>query len=265
MITWFINLNYVVQAFIATLFTYFITMLGASIVLLFKKLNKNVMDSMLGISAGLMIAASFFSLLSPAISMAENLKLTVWLVLTIGFLGGGVLLFIGDKIFDRLTKKNDEKGNIMKRCLLLIFSITLHNIPEGLAIGVAFGSLAYGINGATLTAACMLALGIGIQNFPEGAAISFPLRREGFSRKKAFFYGQISGLVEPISGVIGALLVIKIRTLLPYLLAFAAGAMIYVVVEELIPESQTNEKKDLMAFCTLIGFTIMMILDIALG
>lgn len=148
---------------------------------------------------------------------------------------------------------------------MLITSITLHNIPEGLAVGVAFGSLFYGLEGATTTTACMLALGIGLQNFPEGMAVSLPLRREGMSRKKAFFYGQLSGFAEPIAGVIGAILVIKVRTLLPYLLAFAAGAMIYVVVEELIPESQTNKKKDLMAFFTLIGFSIMMIMDIALG
>jgi zinc transporter, ZIP family len=148
---------------------------------------------------------------------------------------------------------------------MLIFSITLHNIPEGLAVGVAFGSIAYSLEGATLTSAMLIALGIGIQNFPEGTAVSVPLRREGISRKKAFFYGQLSGLVEPISGVLGALLVLKIRILLPFLLSFAAGAMIYVVVEELIPESQTNKKKDLMSLFTIIGFTIMMILDIALG
>ena len=148
---------------------------------------------------------------------------------------------------------------------MLIFSITLHNIPEGLAVGVAFGSIAYSLEGATLTSAMLIALGIGIQNFPEGTAVSVPLRREGMSRKKAFFYGQLSGLVEPISGVLGALLVLKIRILLPFLLSFAAGAMIYVVVEELIPESQTNKKKNLMSLFTIIGFTIMMILDIALG
>ena len=254
MIQWFNNLGYPVQALLATLFTWFITLLGASVVFLFKKINKNVMDAMLGVAAGVMIAASFFSLLSPAMEMAKVLHLTVWVVCLIGVLSGAVLLFLGDKIFD-----------IIKRCLMLITSITLHNIPEGLAVGVAFGSLFYGLEGATTTTACMLALGIGLQNFPEGMAVSLPLRREGMSRKKAFFYGQLSGFAEPIAGVIGAILVIKVRTLLPYLLAFAAGAMIYVVVEELIPESQTNKKKDLMAFFTLIGFSIMMIMDIALG
>ena len=261
---WFNNLDYYVQALIATLFTYLITMLGASIVLFIKKVSKNFMDAMLGFSAGLMIAASFFSLIKPAITMSESLKLIPWIVLTIGFLGGGLLLFTGDKLFDKLNK-NKQNNSKLKRCVMLMVSITLHNIPEGMAIGVAFGSLKYGIDGANLAAAYMLALGIGIQNFPEGAAISLPLRRDGFSRKKAFFLGQISGIVEPISGVIGALLVIKIRVLLPYLLAFAAGAMIYVVVEELIPESQTNKRKEIMALFTLIGFTLMMILDLSLG
>lgn len=266
MIQWFNNLVYPVQALLATLFTWFITLLGASVVFLFKKINKNVMDAMLGVAAGVMIAASFFSLLSPAMEMAKVLHLTVWVVCLIGVLSGAVLLFLGDKIFDIIEKKKKiTNSSSFKRCLMLITSITLHNIPEGLAVGVAFGSLFYGLEGATTTTACMLALGIGLQNFPEGMAVSLPLRREGMSRKKAFFYGQLSGFAEPIAGVIGAILVIKVRTLLPYLLAFAAGAMIYVVVEELIPESQTNKKKDLMAFFTLIGFSIMMIMDIALG
>ena len=189
----------------------------------------------------------------------------------IGFISGGLLLFIGDRIFTKIDKKisknkdENNKTKSLKRCIMLILSITLHNIPEGLAVGVAFGGIAYGIEGATLSSAIMIALGIGIQNFPEGTAVSVPLRREGLSRKKAFFFGQLSGLVEPISGVLGALLVLKVRTLLPFLLSFAAGAMIYVVVEELIPESQTNKRKELMALFTLIGFSIMMILDVSLG
>ena len=266
MLEWFSSLNYVIQALIATIFTWTVTALGASIVFLFKKINKSIMDAMLGFAAGVMISASFWSLLSPSIEMSKTLNLNPWLIASIGFILGGLLLFIGDKIFDRLEKnKNKNEKNKMKRCMMLIFSITLHNIPEGLAVGVAFGSIAYGLVGATESAAIMLALGIGIQNFPEGTAISIPLRREGMSRKKAFFYGQLSGIVEPISGVIGALIVLKIRFLLPFLLAFAAGAMIYVVVEELIPESQTNKKKELMALFTLIGFIVMMILDGALG
>lgn len=260
------NLNYVIQAFIATIFTWSVTAIGAALVFFFKKVNKSVMDAMLGFAAGVMIAASFWSLLSPSIEMAESLNMKSWLVAFIGFFSGGLLLFVGDKIFSHLEKKKERITNSkVKRSLMLILSITLHNIPEGLAVGVAFGSIAYNLEGATLGAACLLALGIGLQNFPEGTAVSVPLRREGFSRKKAFFYGQLSGIVEPISGVIGALLVIKIRYLLPYLLAFAAGAMVYVVVEELIPESQSNKKKDLMALFTLIGFSVMMILDVALG
>ncbi len=266
MLDWFSNLNYPIQALLATTFTWFVTALGAAIVFLFKKINKNVMDAMLGFAAGVMIAASFFSLLSPAIEMANNLKLCAWIVCAVGVIFGGILLFVGDKSFDFIEKRKVLKNSSsFKRCLMLITSITLHNIPEGLAVGVAFGSLFYGLDGANTASACMLALGIGLQNFPEGMAVSVPLRREGYSRKKAFFYGQLSGIVEPISGVIGAILVIKMRSLLPYLLAFAAGAMIYVVVEELIPESQTNKRKEVMAFFTLIGFSLMMVLDIALG
>ena len=263
----FINLNPTIQALIATLFTWGITALGATIVFAFKKVNKNILDSMLGFAAGVMIAASFWSLLSPSIEMAENLNMCAWLIAFLGFFSGGVLLFIGDKIFDFFDKKIAKKENStsLKRSLMLMFSITLHNIPEGLAIGVAFGSLAYGLDGATLASACILALGIGLQNFPEGTAVSVPLRREGMSRKKAFFFGQLSGIVEPIAGVLGALLVLKIRYLLPFFLAFAAGAMIYVVVQELIPESQSNDKKEIMALFTLIGFSVMMILDVALG
>ncbi len=266
MIEYFYNLNHIAQALIATIFTWGITALGAALVFFFKRVNKNVMDAMLGFAAGVMIAASFWSLLSPSIEMAESLNMTSWLVAFLGFFSGGLLLFLGDKVFSVIEKKTKRKNtNKIKRSLMLILSITLHNIPEGLAVGVAFGSIAYNLEGATLASACLLALGIGLQNFPEGTAISVPLRREGLSRKKAFLYGQLSGIVEPISGVIGALLVIKIRFLLPYLLSFAAGAMIYVVVEELIPESQSNKKKDLMALFTLIGFSVMMILDVALG
>ncbi len=262
------NINPIILALLATLFTFSITALGAALVYFFKKVNKTVMDAMLGFAAGVMIAASFWSLLSPSIEMANTLNMTSWLVATIGFLSGGILLFIGDKVFDLLDKKLTKKEpNIksFKRCMMLMFSITLHNIPEGLAVGVAFGSIVYSLNGATLESACLLALGIGLQNFPEGTAVSVPLRREGMSRTKSFIYGSLSGLVEPIAGVLGALLVLKVQKLLPFLLAFAAGAMIYVVIEELVPESQTNKKKDLMAFFTLIGFTIMMILDVALG
>lgn len=264
MINWYMNLNYPIQALIASLFTWGITSLGAAVVFLFKKVNKNTMDAMLGLSAGVMLAATFWSLLSPALEMAENLKLISWLIVSLGVLSGGLLLFCGDKIFDRITKKKTNSHSI-KRSLMLIFSITLHNIPEGMAIGVAFGSVFYNLEGATLAAAIMLAIGIGIQNFPEGSAVSLPLRREGMSPKKAFFFGMLSGIVEPISAVIGAILVIKVQVLLPILLSFAGGAMIYVVVQELIPESQTNKKKDLMALFTILGFLLMMIFDVSLG
>lgn len=255
-----------VQALMAGLFTWSVTMIGAAIVFFFKDIKKGIMDALLGFSAGVMIAASFWSLLSPAIEMANNLNMISWLVVFLGFFSGGILLFLGDKFCDTLMKRRKaENSNKIKRCLMLVFSITLHNIPEGLVVGVAFGSLVYSIPGASLMSAITLALGIGLQNFPEGSAVSLPLRREGFSRFKSFFYGQLSGFVEPIFAVIGALLVLKIQMLLPFLLSFAAGAMIYVVVEELIPESQTNDQKDLMALFTLVGFSIMMILDVALG
>lgn len=258
MFIWFSNLNPIYQALIATFFTFSITCLGSSLVFLFKKTNKNIMDAMLGFAGGIMMAASFWSLLNPAIEMATSLKMIVWLVVFLGFFAGGILLFVGDKVFNHFIDK--EIG--FKRIIMLISSITLHNIPEGLVVGVAFGSLVYGQG--TLNTALLLALGIGIQNFPEGTAISVPLRREGVSRFKSFIYGSLSGIVEPISGVIGALLVLKIKAILPFLLSFAAGAMIYVVVQEIIPESQTNKRKDLMAIFTIIGFSIMMILDISL-
>jgi len=259
MFNWFMNLNYIYQALIATIFTFLVTVLGSAIVFFFKKVNKSIMDAMLGFAAGVMTAASYFSLLAPAIDASNELKLTPWLVTFIGFFCGGMLLFIADKIFNKIfTQKH-------KRILMLISSITIHNIPEGMAVGIAFGSVFYAINGATTLSAIMLAIGIGLQNFPEGSAVSIPLLREGMPRKKAFICGSLSAIVEPIFGVIGAILVLKVRILLPFLLSFAAGAMIYVVVSELIPESQTNEKKDLMAIFTIIGFSIMMILDVALG
>jgi len=259
MFDWFINLNFVWQAFLATMFTFLVTSLGAAIVLFFKNVSKNIMDAMLGFASGVMIAASFFSLLAPAIDVCEELNLIPWLVVFLGFFTGGMLLFVTDKIFNNILSHKH------KRIFLLISSITIHNIPEGMAVGIAFGSVFYGINGATTISAIMLALGIGLQNFPEGSAVSIPLLREGFSRKKAIFFGSLSAVVEPVFGVIGAVLVLKMRILLPFLLSFAAGAMIYVVVCELIPESQSNEKKEAMAIFTIIGFSIMMILDVALG
>ena len=260
---WYSNQNHVTMALIATLFTWSMTALGASIVFIFKKINKTIMDGMLGFAAGVMIAASFWSLLSPAIILAQTLNINIWLIISLGFISGGLILFICDNLYKYYNKKTENTAK--KRSMMLIFSITLHNIPEGLAVGVAFGTLSYGIEGATLTAAILLAIGIGLQNFPEGSAVSIPLLREGYSRKKAFFYGQMSAIVEPIAGICGALLVIKMRAILPFLLSFAAGSMIYVVVQELIPESQSNDQKDIMALFTILGFTVMMILDVALG
>ncbi len=267
MVNWFSSLPPYFQALGATLFTWAVTALGAALVFVFREVKRTVMDAMLGFAAGVMIAASFWSLLSPSIQLANAVGLNPWLTPLVGFLLGGSLLFVGDRVFSRVQRKKNsgEDMGSAKRCLMLVSSITLHNIPEGMAVGVAFASAAYGLEGATVAAAGMLALGIGLQNFPEGTAVSVPLRREGMSRGKAFFFGQLSGLAEPVAGVAGACLVLRARMLLPYMLAFAAGAMIYVVVEELIPESQTNDKEDVMAFFTLIGFSVMMVMDVALS
>ena len=266
MTNFFMELSPVYQALLAGIFTWSITALGAAVVFFFKKVNNTIMNGMLGFSAGVMIAASFFSLIDPAIKMAESLNLISFVVVSIGFLLGAVVLLLGDKLYRFIEKKkNLSTTDQKKRCMMLIASITLHNIPEGLVMGVSFGSLLYQITGNSLVSSLTLALGIGIQNFPEGSAVSLPLRREGYSRKKAFFMGQLSAIVEPISAVIGALLVIKIKYLLPYLLSMAAGAMIFVAVSDLIPESQHCKKKNLITIFTLIGFTVMMFLDVALG
>lgn len=266
MIDLYINSSIYIQVLLATLMTWGITTLGAALVFFFKKVDGTVLDAMLGLSAGVMISASFWSLLNPAINEANKLNMNAWLIVSIGFLTGGVLLIIGDKIFDKILNKKRRKNiNGIKRSLMLMFSITLHNIPEGLAIGVAFGSIAMGATGANITAAIMLAVGVGIQNFPEGTAVSLPLRRENISRTKSFVYGMLSGIVEPISGIIGCVLVMYVQNILPFFLSFAAGAMIYVAVSELIPESQKNKSKNLMSFFTILGFVIMMMLDVAFG
>ena len=260
----FLEMNVVLQAFLAATFTFLITSLGSALVFCFKKVNKNISDIILGISAGIMLAASYFSLLNPAIESAKTLSNCAALVVAFGFFLGGLLLFTTDKIFSKLMKKKKKKDN-SKKIFLLVSSITIHNIPEGLSIGVAFGSVFYGLPGATTLAATGLALGIGLQNFPEGCAVSLPLRQAGMSRMKAFLIGALSGLVEPIAAVIGAILVLKVQFVMPILLSFAAGAMIYVIVEELIPESQQNSNQDIVTLYTLVGFIIMMILDVALG
>ncbi len=273
MIQWMSQFGPVHQALIATLFTWGVTALGASLVFFFKAINKKVLNSMLGFAAGVMIAASFWSLLAPAIDLAEDLGQVAYMTAAIGFLLGGAFLFLVDKLLPHLhlgLERSDAEGlpTTWQRSVLLVLAITLHNIPEGLAVGVAFGAVAAGTGtSATLAGAIALAIGIGLQNFPEGAAVSIPLRREGFTRRKAFLYGQFSGIVEPIAGVLGAYAVIKIQPILPYALAFAAGAMIYVVIEELIPESQRDGGKDtdISTIGAMIGFTVMMILDVALG
>jgi ZIP family zinc transporter len=270
MANWFTELNPVMQALAATLFTWFLTALGAALVFFFKAINRKVLDGMLGFAAGVMIAASYWSLLAPAIEMAEESSLPAWIPATAGFLLGGLFLYIADKIIPHLHlgfPMDEAEGpkTSWHRSILLVLAITLHNIPEGLAVGVAFGALASDLPSATLAGAIALALGIGIQNFPEGAAVSVPLRREGFSRLKSFWYGQASGIVEPIAGVLGAAAVIFIKPVLPYALAFAAGAMIYVVVEELIPESQLQKNTDVATMGAMVGFAVMMTLDVALG
>lgn len=258
------------QALIATLFTWFLTALGASAVFFFKNLNRKVLDGMLGFAAGVMIAASYWSLLAPAIEMSEGLPLPSWVPAVVGFLLGGVFLWAVDKILPHLHLgfPMEEAEGIKtgwQRSILLVLAITLHNIPEGLAVGVAFGALAADLPAASLAGAVALALGIGIQNFPEGAAVSVPLRREGMGRLKSFWYGQLSGMVEPVAGVLGAAAVLLIRPILPYALAFAAGAMIYVVVEELIPESQLMKNTHIATIGAMLGFAVMMTLDVALG
>ncbi|MCL6572214.1 MAG: ZIP family metal transporter [Bacillus sp. (in: Bacteria)] len=268
---WFVSLSPVSQAILGTLFTWGMTALGAAMVFTTKNVNQKFLDSMLGFAAGVMIAASFWSLLLPALEMAEGGSTPNWLPVAVGFLLGGAFLLVVDKILPHLHPAQPiEKAEGIhplkkKRSTLLVLAITIHNIPEGLAVGVAFGAVAAGFPSASLSGALALAIGIGIQNFPEGLAVSMPLRRDGMSRTRSFMYGQSSGLVEPIAAIIGALAVVFIEPLLPYALSFAAGAMIFVVAEEVIPGSQENGNTDIASISLMIGFTIMMILDVALG
>ena len=270
MIEWLSTLNPVIQALMATLFTWFLTALGAGAVFTFKTINRRLLDTMLGFAAGVMIAASFWSLLAPAIEMSEEGSLPRWVPALVGFLLGGAFLWGTDKLLPHLhmgmpISEAEGVKTSWERSVLLILAITLHNIPEGLAVGVAFGAAAAGFPSASIAGAVALAIGIGLQNFPEGAAVSIPLRREGWTRLKSFWYGQMSGMVEPIAGVLGAAAVLFIRPILPYALAFAAGAMIYVVVEELIPESQMSRDVHSSTIGAMLGFAVMMTLDVALG
>ncbi|HUU94590.1 MAG TPA: ZIP family metal transporter [Phycisphaerae bacterium] len=260
----------VTQALLATLFTWLLTAAGAAPVLFFKRFNQKAMDGMLGMAAGVMIAASFWSLLAPAIEMSGG----DWKPATIGFIAGGLFLYLIDKLLPHLhlgleTAEAEGVKTSWQRSTLLVVAITLHNAPEGLAVGVAFGAVAHAADAAMareiMLGGIALAIGIGLQNFPEGLAVAMPLRREGMARFKAFMYGQASGLVEPMAGVLGATLVFSMQAILPYALAFAAGAMIFVVVEELIPESQREGYSDFATAGAMLGFAIMMMLDVGLG
>lgn len=269
-LTKLLDVNPVLLALAATLFTWGVTAAGSAMVFFFRSINMKVLNLMLGFAAGVMIAASYWSLLAPAIAMAEESGSIPWVPAVVGFLSGGAFLFLVDKLLPHLhiglaTDKAEGIKTRWQRSVLLVLAITLHNIPEGLAVGVAFGALARNPNAGVLAGAIVLAVGIGLQNFPEGAAVSIPLRREGFSRFKAFTYGQLSGIVEPVAGVAGAVLVLLVTPLLPYALSFAAGAMIFVVAEELIPESQNGSETDLSTVGVMVGFSVMMLLDVALG
>lgn len=257
---------YVWLALFAGIFTWLITLIGSLVVFAFKRITSNVMSFFLGFGAGVMIAASMFSLIVPALDLATVMNQIDYIVVGLGVLTGGVTIYIIDLLIPKLSKNEERKNNSsFSRIILLVLAITIHNIPEGLAVGVAFGALSQSISGYTLASAFILALGIGLQNFPEGLAISLPLKTEGVSSKKSFFIGQLSAAVEPIAAVIGALLVTFVRGILPFILSFAAGAMIYVVAEELIPTGKTSKENKFSTIGVLIGFVIMMILDIALG
>jgi len=276
------GLHPVMQAFLATLFTWGVTALGAAAVFVTREVNKKLLQGMLGFAAGVMIAASFWSLLAPAIEMAEASGVSPWVPAVVGFLAGGAFLYVFDRLIPHLhlgfpIEETEGIKTSWQRSVLLVSAITLHNLPEGLAVGVAFGAVAAGLPSATLAGAVALAIGIGLQNFPEGLAVSMPLRGEGMTRRRAFFFGQLSGVVEPIAGVLGAAAVLAVRPILPYALAFAAGAMIFVVVEELIPESQRDDeplpasgklpvgRTDIATLGAMGGFAVMMLLDVALG
>lgn len=270
-IDFFSSISATYATLIATVFTWFLTALGASFVFLFKTMNRRFLDIMLGFTGGVMLAASFWSLLNPAIEMSETLYPSLnWMPAAVGFLLGAIFIYALDKFMPHLHINfgEDEKEGMKTewhKTTLLILAITLHNIPEGLAVGVLFGAATLGLDGASYAGAVTLAIGIGIQNFPEGIAVAMPLRRQGVSRLKSFWYGQLSAIVEPVAGVTGVLAVIYMQAILPFALAFAAGAMIYVVVEEVIPETQRDKYTDVSVLGFIGGFLVMMILDVALG
>ena len=266
----FVSLHPVLQALLAGFFTWGVTSLGASGVFFFRGVNRKLLDAMLGFSGGVMLAASYWSLLSPSIEIAEQGPTASWVPPAVGFLAGGAALWALDKSLPHLhlglkIERAEGPPVIWSRPVLLVSAITLHNIPEGLAVGVAFGGVIGGVPTASVSAAVVLAIGIGIQNFPEGVAVAMPLRGEGMSRRRSFWYGQLSAMVEPIAAVVAAAAVMVVAPILPYALSFASGAMVYVVVEELIPESHAEGNVDLATVSLMGGFTVMMILDVALG
>lgn len=267
-VTYFEDINPILAALYATLFTWFLTALGASFVFFFKNMNRVVLDGMLGFTGGVMVAASYWSLLAPAIAMSSGEGFIKVIPAAVGFILGALFLFGLDKFLPHLHinfKESEGVRSPWRKTTLLVLAITLHNIPEGLAVGVLFGGVAAGIPEASVAGALTLAIGIGIQNFPEGIAVAMPLHRMGMSRKKSFLYGQASALVEPVAGVIGAFAVAFFTPILPYALAFAAGAMIFVVIEEVIPETQQDKNTDIATLGFVGGFVVMMILDVALG
>ncbi len=267
-IDYFSSISPILAAFYATMFTWFVTALGASFVFFFKGMNRTVFDGMLGFTGGVMVAASFWSLLAPSIEMSEGDGFVKVIPAAVGFALGALFIFGLDKILPHLHinfKETEGVKSPWQRTTLLVLAITMHNIPEGLAVGVLFGGVAAGIPEASIAGAVALAIGIGIQNFPEGIAVSMPLRRMGMSRRKSFMYGQSSAIVEPIAGVLGALAVTFFTPILPYALAFAAGAMIFVVIEEVIPETQQANNTDIATLGFIGGFIVMMTLDVALG
>lgn len=270
MVDGFASLPPMLQAFLATLFTWFLTALGAGLVFFYQEIRLRVLNGMLGFASGVMIAASYWSLLAPAIELAEQMGKAPWVPAVTGFLGGGLFIWGIDRLLPHLhagLPREHAEGlpSSWRRSVLLVLAITIHNIPEGLAVGIAFGALAADIPSASLAGATALAVGIGIQNFPEGAAVAIPLRREGVSRRRSFWLGQASGMVEPLAGVLGAAAVIVVQPLLPFALAFAAGAMLYVVVEELIPSARQEQHSDFATLGAMLGFAVMMTLDVAFG
>jgi ZIP family zinc transporter len=267
---WFLSLSSPIQALLATIFTWSLTALGASLVFFTRTVNQRLLDAMLGFSGGVMLAASYWSLLAPAIELAEHSALPPWAVASVGFALGAASLLIVDKLLPHLhigfpQREAEGIATNWRRSVLLVLAITMHNIPEGLAVGVAFGAVAAALADTSVTDALALAIGIGLQNFPEGVAVAMPLRSDGMSRRKSFWYGQLSAAVEPVAGVAGAMAVTHFAPILPYALSYAAGAMIFVVVEELIPESHRSGNVDLATISLVVGFITMMILDVSLS